>query len=208
MLGFSFNTATMRTGTLFAGEVAHHFDWPVQLPKEEVLVASLSPIQFTPIFGQTSLGEFGADEVVRGFVEADRTQTSFGIIQLLGRRLGAAQSQLGFDIGWVHIHDLPKSHPSDSDSWGYRITAGLTYEGVFGGVSLQPRLVWIHDVDGTTPGPIPTFIEGQKSFSVGLGVNYIDTWTLDLGYTTIFDGAPLNLLADRDFFRFNLTFHY
>jgi hypothetical protein len=113
----------------------------------------------------------------------------------------------GFDVGWVHIHDLPKSHPSDDDSWGYRIVAGLTYDGVFGGFSLRPRVVFTHDVDGTPPGPVPPFIEDRKSFSVGLGVSYIDTWTLDLGYTTFFDGAPLNLLADRDFFRLNLTFH-
>jgi hypothetical protein len=172
-----------------------------------VLVASLSPIQFTETFGQTSLGEFGADEVVRGFVEADKTQTSLGIIQLFGPRLGAAQTQLGFDIGWVHIHDLPKSHIADSDSWGYRIAAGLVYDGVFGGISLTPRVVFTHDVDGTPPGPLPAFIEDLKSFSVALGVNYIDTWTLDLGYTTFFDGAPLNLFADRDFFRLNLTFH-
>jgi hypothetical protein len=174
MLGFSFNTATPRTGTLVAGEVSHHFGWPVQLPKEEVLVASLSPIQFTEIFGQTSLGEFGADETVRGFVKVDKTQTSLGIIQLFGPRLGAAQTQLGFDVGWVHLHDLPKSHVTDNDSWGYRIAAGLAYDGVFGGFS----------------------------------VNYIDTWTLDLGYTNFFGGTPLNLLADRDFFRLNLTFHY
>jgi hypothetical protein len=207
MLGFSFNTALPRTGTLVAGEVSHHFDWPVQIPKEEVLVASLSPIQFTEIFGKTSLGEFGADETVQGFVKADKTQISLGIIQLFGPRLGAAQTQLGFDIGWVHIHDLPKSDLADDDSWGYRIVAALTYNGVFGGFSLRPRVVWTHDVDGTTPGPVPAFIEDRKSFSVGLAVNYIDTWTLDLGYTTIFGGAPLNLIADRDFFRLNLTFH-
>jgi hypothetical protein len=69
-------------------------------------------------------------------------------------------------------------------------------------------VVFTHDVDGTPPGPVPPFIEDRKSLSVGLAVNYIDTWTLDLGYTTIFGGAPLNLIADRDFFRFNLTFHY
>jgi len=55
VLGVSFNTATLRSGTLVAAELSHHFNWPVQIPREEVLTASLSPIEFTDEFGQTSL---------------------------------------------------------------------------------------------------------------------------------------------------------
>ena len=141
MLGASFSTATSRTGTLISGEIARHFGWPIQIPREEVLAASLSPIQFTDAFSQTSLGEFGARQVVKGFAKSDKTQLSLGLIQLFGPRLRSAQSLLGFDIGWVHFDDLPDGHPADSGSWGYRLTGSMVYEGILRGFRLQPSLI-------------------------------------------------------------------
>lgn len=208
MLGLSFNTALLRTGTLLSGEISRHLDFPVQLPVEEVLAASLSPIQFTPAFQQTSLGAFGANSVVRGFKRRDKTQLELGVTQLLGQRLRASQTVLGFDVGWVHIHNLPVSHPLDEDSWGYRLVSQLTYDGVFGGVTLKPRVVWTHDVDGITPGPGGGFIAGRQAFSVGLGGEYINRWTADLSYTKFFGGGIFNAARDRDFLAFQVTYYY
>jgi len=92
MLGVSFSTATPWSGTLISGEIAHHFGWPVQIPREEVLAASLSPILFTDDFSQTSLGEYGANQVVKGYANSDKTQVSLGALQLFGPQLGAAQT--------------------------------------------------------------------------------------------------------------------
>jgi hypothetical protein len=208
MLGFSFNTATLRTGTLFSGEIAHHLDFPIQIPVEQVLVAALSPLQFTPMFGQTALGKFGANSVVRGFKRLDKTQVEVGLRQLLGPRLYASQTILGVDFGWVHIHNLPISHPFDEDSWGYRLIGQLTYDGILGGITLQPRVVWAQDVNGITPGPAGAFISGRKGFNVGLGGEYVNRWTADLGYTQFFDGGVLNQTKDRDFLSFQVAYHY
>lgn len=208
LLGFSFNTALLRTGTLLAGEVSHHRDFPIQLPVEEVLAASLSPIQFTPMFSQTSLGAFGANTVVRGFTRLDKTQFEIGVTQLLGPRLRSSQTVLGFDIGWVHIHNLPSSHPFDEDSWGYRLLGQLTYDSVLGGVTLRPRVVWTHDVDGLTPGPGGAFIAGRQACSVGLGGEYINRFTADLSYTQFFGGGLFNAVKDRDFLSFQVAYHY
>jgi hypothetical protein len=208
MLGFSFNTALLRTGTLLSGEISRHLDFPVQLPVEEVLAASLSPIQFTPVFQQTSLGAFGASTVVRGFKRRDKTQLELGVSQLLGPRLRSSQTVLGFDIGWVHIHNLPASHPSDEDSWGYRLVSQLTYDSVLGGVTLRPRVVWTHDVNGITPGPGGAFIAGRQAFSVGLGGEYVNRWTADLSYTKFFGGGSFNTVRDRDFLAFQVTYYY
>jgi hypothetical protein len=208
MLGVSFNTATPWTGTLISGEIAHHFGWPIQIPKEEVLVASLSPIQFTDKFSQTSLGEFGADEVVKGYSKGDKTQLSLGIVQLFGPLLRSAQTLVAFDLGWVHFSDLPDGHPADSGSWGYRLSASMLYEGVLGGLGVRPILVWTHDFKGTGAGPAVAFIEERKSITAGLNLNYNNRWTAGLSYTSFFDGKPLNLLADRDFLSFKLTFYY
>jgi hypothetical protein len=208
MLGVSFNTATLRRGTLVAAELSHHFNWPVQIPKEEVLTASLSPIEFTDEFGQTSLGRFGAGEVVPGFADSGKTQLSVNLGQLFGRRLGASQSLLSVDFNWVHLHDLPESHPQDDDSWGYRLVGRLTYDGVLGGLTLQPYAVWAHDVSGDTPGPGGAFLEGRKSVTVGLAVNYTNRWTADLAYAAFLGDNPLDLTADRDFVRFNVRYYY
>ncbi len=208
MLGASFSTATLRTGTLISGEVSHQFGWEVQIPREQVLVAALSPIQFTDDFSQTPLGGYGANEVVKGFVKADKTQVSLDVIQLFGPRLGATETLLGFDIGWVRFGDLPNSHPANSESWGYRLTGSMAYESVFGGIGVRPLVVWTHDFKGTSAGPGAAFIEKRKSITAGLGFEYNKQWTASLSYTAFFDGTPTNQLADRDFMRFNLIFYY
>jgi hypothetical protein len=217
MLGLGFSTATISTGTLIAAELSHHFDWPLQVPKEEVLAASLSPVEFTGplanVFKSTSLGVFGANQTVKGWFDTGKTQLSVNIGQLLGPRLGATQSLLSVDVGWVHIDDLPASSLFDEDSWGYRLAGVLTYEGVFGGFTVRPALRFTHDVDGVTPGPGGAFVEERKTFTAALDVQYTQRWTASLSYVRNFGGiqiggVPVNLLEDRDFVRFNVIFHY
>ena len=225
MLGLSFNTTTLRTGTLVSGEVSHHFGYPFQILPGDVFSAAFSPIEFDPSFGQGPLGDFGPSQVVRGTTRRGKTQLEIGIRQLLGPRLGAAQSILGMDAGWVHVHDLPGrdrlrlsapgvtgpgdfGHLPDADSWGYRLLAGLTYEGVLGAFTVQPRVVWLHDVGGVTPGPGGAFVAGRKAFNVGVAVDYTNTWLLQLDYTNLFGAGRFNLLEDRDFVRFQLSYFY
>jgi hypothetical protein len=217
MVGLGFNTATIATGTLIAAEVSHHFNWPLQVPKEEVLAAALSPVQFTgPLaaaFQGTSLGSFGANQTVKGWFDTGKTQLSLNVAQFLGPRLGATQSLLSFDVGWVHIHDLPRANPFDGSSWGYRLLGALTYEGVLGGLTLRPLLQWTHDVDGVTPGPGGAFIEDRRTLGASLEVQYTQRWTASLGYFRDFGGVRINggaanLLEDRDFVRFNVIFYY
>ncbi len=217
MLGLGFSTATIDTGTLIAGEVSHHFNWPLQIPREEVLTASLSPVEFTgplaQVFKSTSLGTFGPGQTVKGWYDTGKTQVSLSLVQLLGARLGASQSLLSFDVGWVHMSDLRKASPYDASSWGYRLAAALTYEGIFGGFALTPLLRFTHDVDGVTPGPGGAFIEDRKTLTASLDLQYTQRWTASLSYLRDFggtriDGVRVNLLEDRDFVRFNLIFHY
>jgi hypothetical protein len=217
MLGIGFSTATISTGTLVAGELSHHFDWPVQVPREEVLTASLSPLQFggprADVYKSTSLGTYGPDETVKGWFHTGKTQLALNLAQLFGPRLGASQSLLSFDIAWVHMDDLPASSPFDVDSWGYRLVGSLTYDGVLGGITLRPAVVWTQDVDGVTPGPGGAFLEGRKTLSPSLELQYTERWTASLGYFREFGGThlggqPADLLKDRDFVRFNLIFYY
>ncbi len=44
---------------------------------------------------------------MRGFVELDKTQVALNVTQLLGPQLGASQSMVSVDFGWIHVHDMP-----------------------------------------------------------------------------------------------------
>jgi hypothetical protein len=225
MVGLSFNTATLRTGTLVSAEVSHHFDYPFQILPLDVFGAAFSPIEFDPSFGQGPLGEFGPDERVSGVERLDKTQLELGLRQLLGPRLRASQTILGLDFGYVRVHDMPGrdqlrlsapgvtgprdyDHLPDADSWGYRLIAALLYDNVFGGLSVQPSVAWLHDVKGVTPTPGGAFVEDRKAANVGCSVDYNNTWLLQIGYTRFFGAGRFNLLSDRDLVRFQLTYFY
>jgi len=213
MLGMSFNT-TLRRGMLVSGEVSHHFDYPFQINLNELFSAVLSPIQFRN--AGSSLGTFGADQRIKGFVRRDRTQATVGLIQLFGPRFGAAQTAVNADIAWLHVHDMPARdkiplqavEPPSADSWGYRFGGSLSYAGILGGISLTPRFLFTHDFSGTTPSPVNTFVEDRKTFTVGLGLNYINRWTGNLSYTNFFGAGDGNLLRDRDLIRLRISYNF
>lgn len=81
-------------------------------------------------------------------------------------------------------------------SWGYRVRASLTYNDVFAGVNLTPRIAWSHDVDGYSPNS--NFNEGAKALTAGLTGEYLNRYTATLDYTT-FSGGDYNTIEDRDF---------
>jgi len=215
MLGLSFSTATLRSGTLLSGEVSHHRNFPFQISLNEVFSAVLSPIEFSG-GGDSALGSFAANDRVKGYLKLDRTQATLGVTQLFGSRLGAAQTAANADIGWTHVHDMPGSdrlplqgvEPPTSNSVGYRLGGSLIYAGVFGGVTLVPRVLFTHDVDGITPAPVSTFVEGRKSLTFGLGASYINRVTANLSYTDFFGAGDRNLLRDRDLVRFRVSYSF
>jgi hypothetical protein len=216
MVGVTFNTATASTGTLLSGEFSHHLDYPFLIDTNAVIAGVLSPVAFDPDVGGGPLGAFGADEVVSGFERLDKSQATFGVAHIFGPRLGATQMILSADGALVYVHDMPddaelplagNKRPDDT-SWGYRFLAQLNYNGVFGGLNMRPRVVFTHDVDGSTPGPFGTFIENRKSVTVGVGADYISRWTLDLAYTDFFGGGRGNRLNDRDVVRLRISYSF
>ena len=214
MVGVSFNTATLARGMLISGEVSHHYNYPFQVSLNELFAAVLSPLQFTG--SGSPLGTFGADQRVKGFVRLDRTQGTLGLTQLFGSRLGASQTALNADIAWVHVHDMPGRsdlplqavEPPSADSWGYRLGGSLTYAGVLGGLSVTPAVLFTHDVGGTTPAPVSTFLEERKSFTAALGLSYVNRWTGNLSYTSFFGAGDRNLTNDRDLIRLRISYTF
>jgi hypothetical protein len=211
LIGFSFTTSVPLIGSLLAGEVSHHFDYPFQIVPGAVTQAVFSPVLFDTPAGDTVLGDFGPDAVVTGYQRLDRTQASFQLARIFRGLFTADRVVVSADVAWVKVHDLPNiGEPQltsrDSDSWGYRLAGSADYLGLFGGVNLQPYAIFSHDVSGTTPGPLSTFVEDRKALAVGLGGSYLNRLEVDVRFTSFFGGGRRNLLRDRDVLRFQVSY--
>jgi hypothetical protein len=79
---------------------------------------------------------------------------------------------------------------------------------VLGRFTVQPHAAWLHDVRGISPGPGGPFLENRKLINAGLAVDYINTWLVQLDYTTLFGAGRFNLQNDRDFVRLQVSYFY
>ncbi|AXQ29766.1 DUF1302 family protein [Solimonas sp. K1W22B-7] len=87
----------------------------------------------------------------------------------------------------------------DKLSWGYKIITIVKYESVAPGISLQPFIIWSHDVNGTGPGPAENFVQGRKQVLANLETRYKEAISFTVGYGWFFGGGNNNLYSDRDF---------
>ncbi len=105
----------------------------------------------------------------------------------------------------------PQTEPdgfADDMSWGYRLIARADYNNAIGSWTVSPRIGWSHDVDGTTPGPGGSFIDGRKQLTLGVGFGYLNRWNIDIAYTDYFGGGRYNELRDRDFFTASVSYSF
>ncbi|HWU68248.1 MAG TPA: DUF1302 domain-containing protein [Stenotrophobium sp.] len=86
-----------------------------------------------------------------------------------------------------------------SFSWGYRLINIIKYESLLPGISVQPTIVFAHDVKGTAPGPAENFVEGRKTIVTSVETRYKSALSFTLGYTWYTGGGEHNLLRDRDY---------
>jgi len=93
----------------------------------------------------------------------------------------------------------PYSNYATPNSWGYKVAVRESYNNVFGRLTVEPTLLFQHDVKGISPTPISNFLENRKQVNAILGVNYLQSWNVDFGYSMFFGGGTQNLLTDRDY---------
>ena len=99
-----------------------------------------------------------------------------------------------------HFGELePQSRFADENSWGYRLALRFDYLGLIGAWNFTPRIVWSHDVSGTTPGPGGNFVEDRYGATLGVGASYQSRLELDASYTRFGGASRYNELTDRDF---------
>jgi hypothetical protein len=93
----------------------------------------------------------------------------------------------------------PQNRFADETSWGYRLAVRFDYLGLIGAWNFTPRVVWSHDVSGTTPGPGGNFVEDRYGATVGIGASYQSRLEFDVSYTKFGGAGRYNELTDRDF---------
>jgi hypothetical protein len=93
----------------------------------------------------------------------------------------------------------PASAFPTEDAWGYVIAGRFDYNNAIGAVNMSPRFSWAQDVDGISPGPGGSFLDGRKALTIGLGFQYQFNLEWDFSYTQYLGAGRYNLLSDRDF---------
>lgn len=109
-----------------------------------------------------------------------------------------AACSFGPDGTRFNPHQQDLSAFPDKLSYGYRLITLIRYESVLPGISIQPLIVWQHDVKGTAPGPGENFVESRKIASALVETRYKSALSFTLGYTWFTGGGPNHLLRDRD----------
>lgn len=102
----------------------------------------------------------------------------------------------------------PYDDYATASSWGYRAAGRFTYNNVFNLFTVEPTLVFFHDVNGTTPSPIVNFVEDRKQITALVNFDYLSTISFGLGYTNYLGAGKRNLLGDRDFVDFNVKYSF
>ncbi|TWX57683.1 DUF1302 domain-containing protein [Colwellia hornerae] len=106
------------------------------------------------------------------------------------------------------VQDGVETNPfPDAFAWGYRAIAKLDFNNVIAGINISPRVVFSHDVKGTTPDPLFLFVEKRKSVALGINFNYQSRWSADINYNGFWDGVgTTNQMEDRDYISFSIKY--
>lgn len=211
--GVSVNT-TGPAGIALQGEYSYRSNQPLQLPSAELLLAALGLAnQLTSTDPAAAAGvPYGAE--IPGYRRVKMHQLQLTGTKSFGPTLGANQFVTVGEIGYTHL-DLPgdlkfagpgchlpqagssvtsafNSTSADcfatQDSWGYRIVGRLDYENVIAGATVSPRIAFAHDVSGVGP----TFNEGVKALTLGVGFSYLQKWQAEIAYTAFFGGRTFS----------------
>ena len=90
LYGLSFNTTTIRTGTAFSGEIAHHRDHPFLVHVGQVVPAllDLTPPDHPGFPDGDYSPPYASDSFVRSWISLDKTQLALGVTQAVRPQVG------------------------------------------------------------------------------------------------------------------------
>ncbi|SIP93937.1 DUF1302 domain-containing protein [Aquipseudomonas alcaligenes] len=95
----------------------------------------------------------------------------------------------------------------DRAAWAYIVEFAMNYQDAFGtGATLTPQLDFSHEVEGTSPNGMQ--VEGRKSLTASLFLNYQSRWKGGLQWVNYWGGGSLAGLKDRDFVSASLSYSF
>ncbi len=183
-------------------------------------------------------GEARAGDEVRGFKRKDVVQGTLAVSRALAPMLGADGWVVLAEAGFTQVRGMEdkselrydgtgtwtSGNPiftargiqpvtqetgfADPFSWGYRAVLRGAYSNALGPVNLAPQVAFAQDVNGTAPRPIGNFVEGRKTVTLSVEASYLLSWQAQLAYTNFFGAGQHNLLGDRDFVSFTVSYSF
>ncbi|PTD95954.1 DUF1302 domain-containing protein [Pseudothauera lacus] len=207
--GLSFNTLGP-WGIALQGEYSYRSNQPLQIAAPELLLAALG--QSSQIPASNLIVRSDGSVEIRGYERVKMQQFQLSGTKAVPRVLGADQLVMVGEVGYTRL-TLPSGIPFNAqgvflpasgsatatsfgstqpyfatkNSWGYRLVARADYPNMIGGATVSPRFAFSHDVKGRSP----TFNEGAKAITLGLGFNYQQRWQADIAYTNFFGGKKI-----------------
>ncbi|HEX9276362.1 MAG TPA: DUF1302 domain-containing protein [Casimicrobiaceae bacterium] len=162
-----------------------------------------------------------------GFVDEKKWQAHVTAIYLLGpsgdlgwllRGLRAAEGTLLAEVAVTHYPNLDLSGAKPylltnyelptKTSAGFVGELAVVYPHVLGSpVNFTPQIDVAYDFSGTSPNTIP-FIKGRTAVTPSFNFEYLNRWRGQLAYTWYSGGGGNNLLKDRDFLSFNVSYSF
>ena len=213
LYGLSFNTTAFGEIAV-QGEYSFRPNQPLQISGTELILSALG----VPSTVAPNPATFTAGDYIQGWRDVEMHQAQMTFTRAFGPTLSAQQFVLLGEVGYTYtdlpagvkfngpgaglpacevFNNLPVGTQyavsngscqsegyATKNSWGYRVLGRMDFEDVIGAVQMSPRLVLSHDVTGVGP----TFNQGTKAVTLGLGFNYLQRWQADIGYTNFFGG--------------------
>ncbi|HEU4616285.1 MAG TPA: DUF1302 domain-containing protein, partial [Kofleriaceae bacterium] len=162
-----------------------------------------------------------------GYVDEKKWQAHLTTIYLLGpsgdlgwllRGLHAAEGTLLLEVAGTYYPSLDLSGNRPYLLTNYelptRFSSGVVgelavvYPHVFGTpVNLTPQIDVAYDISGISPNTIP-FVKGRLAVTPSLNFEYLNRWRASLAYTSFSGGGGNNLLRDRDYVSFNVSYSF
>ena len=206
LYGLSFNTTI--NGLAVQGEWSFKNDQPIQIDDEVLLAAALG--------APGQLGTFqtpGGAGIIRGWNPKNVSQGQVTVTNLLGRKWGSDNVAWVTELGYTKVHGLEDQNVlryeapgtasgtgfGESFAWGYRMLLKADYFNFYKEVSLHPSFAFNHDVNGTTPKPITSFVEDRKWYTLAVEAKYQNIYSAKISYTNFLGDDVHHTSRDRDF---------
>ncbi len=219
--GISFNTALSDSGWALQGEYSYHSDVPLQREENSLFTEALAPLACAPTCPTDILSVLGPQNnlgYLRGYIVRDVSQLQITATKLFGSVLGSDSTGFIIEGGMHHVHDMPEKETlpiehghagegsADATSYGLRGALWLDYNNTVGAASLRPYMQYAYGIKGDSPGPGGLFQEDRIILTLGVGLNYLNRWTANIGYTS--HSGDNNYLSGRDFIQASVSYFF